>query len=143
MLPPQAIFTAAKCSATLPTSGTMIRPMKTSPMPVSSMVGSMALTSTSESTPVAMADSASTMSARRTVQRARCPSLGHVRLVGLLEGVHEVAGVEDRHDDRDADRQVVQVDRRGAAGLREQRRDAQRRGRQHQHRGVDAGDLAR
>jgi hypothetical protein len=65
-----AIFTAAKCSATLPTIGTMIRPMKMGEMPVDSMVGSMALTRNSERNPVTTAEMTSTSSDRRGVQRA-------------------------------------------------------------------------
>ena len=44
--------TAAQCSGTLPTSGTMTMPMKTVPMPSSSIVGSIAETSSSDITPV-------------------------------------------------------------------------------------------
>ena len=57
--PLAAILTAAKCSATLPTSGTTIRPMKTGEMPVASIVGSIELTRNSDRKPVAIADGAS------------------------------------------------------------------------------------
>ena len=72
-LPDQAILTAAKCSATLPIRGTTIRPMKTVEIPVSSMVGSMAPTSTSDRTPVAIAEADSITSDRRVDQRAPSP----------------------------------------------------------------------
>ena len=69
-LPPAAIFTAAMCSATLPTSGTMISPMNTAEMPVSSIVGSIAATRISDRTPVASAVTASIVSDSGTLQRA-------------------------------------------------------------------------
>ena len=54
-LPPRAMRTAAQCSGTLPTSGTMTMPTKTVPMPSSSIVGSIAETSSSDITPVTTA----------------------------------------------------------------------------------------
>ena len=50
-LPPRAIRTAAQCSGTLPTSGTTTMPTKTVPMPSSSIVGSIADTSSSDIAP--------------------------------------------------------------------------------------------
>ena len=50
-LPARAMRTAAQCSGTLPTSGTTTMPMKTVPMPSSSIVGSIADTSSSDIAP--------------------------------------------------------------------------------------------
>ena len=63
-------------------------------MPVSSIVGSIALTSTSESTPVATAVTASTISAARSDQRAPPSCLRRLR---LRERVDEVGDVDDQH----------------------------------------------
>ena len=69
-LPPRAMRTAAQCSGTLPTSGTMTIPTKTVPMPSCSIVGSIAETSSSDIAPVTTAVIASVISAERALQRA-------------------------------------------------------------------------
>ncbi len=67
--PPRAMRTAAQCSGTLPTSGTTTMPTKTVPMPSSSIVGSIADTSSSDIAPVTTAVTASVTSAARAPQR--------------------------------------------------------------------------
>ena len=54
-----ASLTAEKCSATLPTKGTTMMPMKSRGTPHALIVGSIECTSTSLTTPVAIAVSAS------------------------------------------------------------------------------------
>ena len=68
-LDPARQLIAAQCSGTLPTSGTMTMPTKTVPMPSSSIVGSIAETSTSDITPVTTAVIASVSIEERGPQR--------------------------------------------------------------------------
>ena len=110
-----ARVTPTTCSARLPINGMMMMPMNSSLIPSASTVGSRALTRISLVTVRAAAAASRITSARRQLHCATSSSASAARAVRRGQEEVHLSAVGDQQQDRDADRQALDLEERGVA----------------------------